>query len=113
MKQSECHGCGVLSRPLHFTDKDTKLQRSRACLQSQSWQRQGWNGLRYLAPQKERALRPIMTAAVWTTCARRRNVAEKSTAGQVHTEYGGEWGGAGAGAGLFPEETASRFSSGR
>lgn len=31
----------------------------------------------------------IMTAAVWTTCARRRNVAEKSTAGQVHTKYGG------------------------
>lgn len=54
-----------------------------------------------------------MTAAVWTTCARRRNVAEKSTAGQVHTKYGGGSGGAGAGAGLFPEETASRFTFGR
>lgn len=63
VEQFEHRGCGVLSRPLHFTDKDTRLQGDGLPSVTELAEAGLEHRLRCLVPKKNTALCHIITAA--------------------------------------------------
>ena len=103
IQECEHHRCGILYRPLHFTDKDTKLQANELSSVTELV-REEWHGVNNLVLEKEHCSAPhhYCSCGGQRVCPERmwlRKAPWDKTNGMLRSHL--EWGGVGSTAGLF------------